>query len=310
MPATQIPLTFRLAPLPVGFVGTPQQLASAIVARLSAVSANTISFFASGSVAPTSNVGPWLKNDQTWYVWSDALATYIPEIIEPASLGYTFSQSAPDPTVFKVWYKLDGSNNPIGIFIYANATWQDVYASQFAAAQTYLTANYSTTAVTNAAIAAAKQEAIDSGSNTYPVIANSFGNQAVSVDGNNYVVSYPVAAENPDSVYDTATSKYIAPVTGIYQVNAYVQCDNLTASNTTMECSFSSYINGIQTGSVAGGVSSKDPNGQRRYPQASGFVRLNAGDGLQMVFQANDGINTGSVNLSNGYFCISLIKRV
>lgn len=310
MPATQIPLTFRLAPLPMGFVGTPQQLATAIVARLSAVSANTISFFASGSVAPTSNVGPWLKNDQTWYVWSDTLATYIPQVVEPASLGYTFSQSAPDQTIFKVWYKLDGSNNPIGIFIYANGSWQDVYASQFAAAASFLAANYSTTTVMNAAIAAAKQEAIDAGANTYPVIATTFGNQAVTVDGNNYVVSYPLAAENPDSVYDTTTSKYVAPITGIYQVAAYVQVDNLTGSNTTMECSFSSYINGIQTGNVAGGVAVKDPPGQRRYPQASGFVRLNAGDGLQMVFQANDGINTGSVNLSNGYFCISLIKRI
>lgn len=310
MPATSIPLTFRLAPLPTGFVGTPQQLATAIVARLSAVSANTISFFASGSVAPTSNVGPWLKNDQTWYVWSDVLATYVPQVVEPASLGYTFSQSAPDPLVYKIWYKLDGSNNPIGIFIYANGSWQDVYASQFTAAKAYLTTNYSTTTVMNAAIAAAKQEAIDAGSNTYPVIANTFGNQAVVVDGNNYVVNFTLAAENPDSVYDTVNSKYVAPVTGIYQVNAYVQCDNLTGDNSTMECSFSSYINGIQTGSVSGGVAVKDPPGQRRYPQASGFVSLNAGDGLQIVFQANDGINTGSVNLSNGYFCISLVKRV
>src|SRR4249919_2171094 len=132
MSATQIPLTFRLAPLPTAFVGTPQQLATAIVERLSAVSANTISFFASGSVAPTSNVGPWLKNDQTWYVWSDTLATYIPEVIAPQALGYTFSQSAPDQNQFKIWFKLDSSNNPNGIFIYANGSWQDVYAQQFA----------------------------------------------------------------------------------------------------------------------------------------------------------------------------------
>lgn len=157
MPATNIPLTFRLAPLPMGFVGTPQQLASAIVARLSAVSANTISFFASGSVAPTSNVGPWLKNDQTWYVWSDTLATYIPQVIEPASLGYIFSQSAPDQNIYKVWYKLDGSNNPIGIFVYANGAWVDVYASQFANyyTKTEIDSNVYTKSQTDSAIAAA-----------------------------------------------------------------------------------------------------------------------------------------------------------
>ncbi len=157
MPATAIPLTFRLAPLPMGFVGTPQQLATAIVARLSAVSANTISFFASGSVAPTSNVGPWLKNDQTWYVWSDTLATYIPQVVEPASLGYIFSQVAPDPATYKVWYKLDGSNDPIGIFIYANGAWKDVYASQFANyyTKTEIDANIYTKSQTDSAISTA-----------------------------------------------------------------------------------------------------------------------------------------------------------
>lgn len=85
---TQIQLTFRAAPLPTNFDGTVQDFADAFVARLTAQSANNISFFASGPVMPTSNVGPWLKNNITWYVWSDTLATYVPETLEFESLRY------------------------------------------------------------------------------------------------------------------------------------------------------------------------------------------------------------------------------
>lgn len=206
MAATQIPLTFRLAPLPIGFSFNPQQLATAIVARLSAVSANAISFFASGSVAPTSNVGPWLKNDQTWYVWSDTLATYVPEILDPQSLGYTFSQSAPDQTKFNIWFKLDGGNDPIGIYIYANGAWKDVYAS--------IIANYSTTAQMNAAITAA----VDSQAK-YPFSAGNNAAQIFTANAGPIDIVYDNETYDLGNVYNPATSKFTAPVTGVYRLS-------------------------------------------------------------------------------------------
>lgn len=226
-----IPLTFRLAPLPEGFVGTPQQIATAIVARLSAVSANSISFFASGSVAPTSNVGPWLKNDQTWYVWSDPLATYVPEIIDSQSLGYTASQDAPDPTKFTFWFKLDGSGNPIGIFYYANGSWQDVYAS--------IIANYSTTAQMNTAITAAVGS-----QSKYAFSAIKAVNQIVTANSGPATIELPSEQYDLGNAYDIGTYKFTAPVAGVYRFTAGILIGLDTGTPTDVNISILLAVNG------------------------------------------------------------------
>lgn len=64
--------------LPEGFCGTPQQLAQAIADRLIIQSDPVNSSFAIGSTAPTSNVGPWLKDCSTWFVFDDATSSYVP----------------------------------------------------------------------------------------------------------------------------------------------------------------------------------------------------------------------------------------
>lgn len=63
--------------LPEGFCGTPQELAQAIADRLIIQSDQNFSSFAIGPNAPTSNVGPWLKDCQTWYVWDDNAGQYV-----------------------------------------------------------------------------------------------------------------------------------------------------------------------------------------------------------------------------------------
>lgn len=272
MSATQIPLTFRLAPLPTGFVGTPQQLATAIVARLSAVSANAISFFASGSVAPTSNVGPWLKNDQTWYVWSDTLATYIPEIIDPQALGYTFSQSAPDQTQFKIWFKLDGSNNPDGVLIYANGAWKDIYATQFA--------NYSTTTQMNSAISAAV------GSQTrYPFSAIKAFNQSFVANDPGVVVAFPTAQYDPSLVYNGGTSAFTAPVTGIYTFKAGVLISQSSGAQQETSLNLQLSINGAGTFAFVQNEdqSSTGPTNGRTM-EITRDVFLSAGNTVQVMF--------------------------
>jgi len=64
--------------LPEGFCGTPQELAQAIADRLIIQSDQNFSSFAVGPNAPTSNVGPWLKDCSTWYVWDDSVGAYVP----------------------------------------------------------------------------------------------------------------------------------------------------------------------------------------------------------------------------------------
>lgn len=76
----QQPTTFNVSvgALPEGFCGTPQQLAQAIADRLIIQVQQNLSSFVTGSIAPTSNVGPWLKDCTDWYIFDDATGGYIP----------------------------------------------------------------------------------------------------------------------------------------------------------------------------------------------------------------------------------------
>lgn len=298
MAATQIPLTFRLAPLPTGFVGNPQQLASAIVARLTAVSANTLSFFASGSVAPTSNVGPWLKNDQTWYVWSDTLATYVPEIIEAQSLGYTFSAAAPDQTYYKLWIKLDGAGDPMGIFTYANGAWKDIYAS--------VIANYPTQSQVTAEIATAVGN-----QSKYPFSATKFVNQVVASNGSADDLVFNTTEYDPDSVYSNVTSKFTAPVTGIYNFRVGVLLGLSSGTPTGISFTLALIVNGVSTVGLALFGAGNDTSGRTIYLERS--VRLTAGQivggqlGISTTGASNWEIDTNS---GGNYFQGNLIQAV
>lgn len=72
-------LNVSMASLPEGFCPTSMQdLANAIAARLIVTPNQATSSFAIGSVPPTSNVGPWLKDCEIWFIFDDATATYVP----------------------------------------------------------------------------------------------------------------------------------------------------------------------------------------------------------------------------------------
>lgn len=72
-------LNVSMASLPEGFCPTSMQdLANNIAARLIVTPNQASSSFAIGSVPPTSNVGPWFKDCEVWFVYDDATGTYIP----------------------------------------------------------------------------------------------------------------------------------------------------------------------------------------------------------------------------------------
>lgn len=58
--------------------GNPQELADAIASRLMITTESGSSSFVTGSVAPTSNQGPWLKDGLEWWVWDDSIGGYRP----------------------------------------------------------------------------------------------------------------------------------------------------------------------------------------------------------------------------------------
>ncbi len=144
---TQIPLNFRMAPIPADFAGTPQQFGEVLTARLSAESAVNISFFVSGPTAPTSDYGPWLKNGLTWWTFDTVTGAYVPQPLEAQSLKYIASATSPSPTQYVFWIELDGTGKAQAIKYYSGGAWKDVYEDKFSL--------YSTTAQMNAAIASA-----------------------------------------------------------------------------------------------------------------------------------------------------------
>ena len=61
-------LIIQAAPLPLTFEGNPNEFLAAMVQRMRVVSPNGANFIFIGDVAPTTNVGPWLKGGTQWYV--------------------------------------------------------------------------------------------------------------------------------------------------------------------------------------------------------------------------------------------------
>lgn len=297
--STTLPVTFRASPLPSTFRGTPQQFMDAIVARLSIESQDELSFFVTGSVAPTSNVGPWLKNGVTWYVWDVGTGAYVPEVIEFQSLRYVASASAPDQAKYTFWIELDGAGKAIALKYYSSGAWKDVYEDKFA--------TYSTTTQMNAAIAAA----VSSGANRLPACAAMGGTQTVPVDTILHKLEYNSVIYDPLSHYDAALFRYVAYGTGFYRVSANCQVDNDTGDAALMEIA----IRLAKNGSAAiptcfSGVSVANPPGSRWYPQFCGTIQLNEGDFLEVFLSASDGTNTGDITCSNGNFAVELIQLI
>lgn len=305
--ANSIPLTFRAAPFPEGYKAEPEQLKNDIVARLYAESTEAISFFAAGSVAPSSNVGPWLRNGQTWYVWDDGLAMYVPQVLAPESLGYTASAVAPDQTIYTFWIELNGSGKAIAIKYYSGGAWKDVYEDKFATFQTTAgMASYSTTTQMDAAIAAAIA-AIPS-SNSYRAQAVA-GPQTIAIDGNQYKLAFSTAIINPaPAPFDTTNRRYIAPADGGYWVSVSTQWDNDTGTPSGMEVSIALYKNGVYVGNQMGDIdSTPSPNGARWSPGFSGLVELVETDYLEIYASINDGVNAGNITLTGSQFSIAKV---
>lgn len=76
-----INLNVAMGNLPEGFCpNSLQEFGQAIAARLIITPSQNFNSFATGSVAPTSNVGPWFKDCQEWFFYDDATASYIPVV--------------------------------------------------------------------------------------------------------------------------------------------------------------------------------------------------------------------------------------
>lgn len=286
--ANSIPLTFRSAPLPEDYSATPEQFKNDIVARLYAETTDSISFFASGSIAPTSNVGPWLKNGVEWWIWDDGVGGYIPQPTPQISLKYIAQINPPDPNDYILWIELNGAGKAIALKYYSGGAWKDVYEDKFAL--------YYTSVQTDAAI----QAALDARSN-YPAkgVTGVYG-QLIPTTNTAQKVNLSVAAVNPyPAPFDTAQARYIAPVNGFYSVAVSSQFDNVTGAAATMEISLALWKNGAFVGTALSDLdSTPNPTGGRWSPGFSGLIPLNQGDYIEIWAIANDGVGAGNVRIT------------
>lgn len=125
-------LLLQISPLPVEFVGTPQEFLYALVHRAKIVSPSGTNFFFSGDVEPVSNVGPWLKNDTQWWVWDDEIKRYKPlDISESETKWFWRQNSVPPTSTPPVWLKTTkdqtetdtSGGNPIGWYEFNGTAW-------------------------------------------------------------------------------------------------------------------------------------------------------------------------------------------
>lgn len=271
-----------------------------MVARLSLESpSNSIAIITYGSVLPTSDVGPFLLNGVSWYVWDVGTGAYVAQTVTPESLRYVAQNAAPDHAKYIFWIALDGSGKAQSIQYYYSGAWHDIYEDKFA--------SYSTTTAMNAAISAAIGSA-----SLYPAAALLTGDQTVAVDGSHYKVLFDSPFIDTGSNYAVATSQYIAPVNGVYQVNANLQIDNDTADPATLELGLRVGINGNTVASEypTSGASVPTPSGLRWYPQVSGFINASAGDAIAIYLGGSDSLMTGNVTVAHqSQFFVNLLQR-
>jgi hypothetical protein len=307
--------------LPEGLDTDPQGLLQEFAARLIITPSVPWSSFTVGAAQPTSNVGPWFKDGQELWVWSDVAATYIPVVSAAVldanggsqypTLRYAVSSLAPDPIKYSFWIELNGAGKAINIKHYSSGAWKSIFEDTFAGIQTQftnITTNYSTTTQMNTAIATA----VDAVRINYPVSASLAVSQTVNISNlaTNTKLLFNTVTLDPDSAYDATNSRFVAPVNGIYQVSAELQVDNNTGVAASMEMALTILKNSGNY--TASGMAIASPPGARWYPQVSSLVQLGVGDIVEIALSLDDGTNTGNVSVaaSNSTADFVLIRKL
>jgi microcystin-dependent protein len=98
------PLFIQASPLPATFQGTPNDMFTEMIRRMKILSPSGTNFIFIGDTAPTSNVGPWLKNGTQWWTWDPVTKEYAPQDISasftPAFVMGHATPSSIDPPVW------------------------------------------------------------------------------------------------------------------------------------------------------------------------------------------------------------------
>lgn len=295
----QLPVTIDFGTLPATGQGyTPQEFANRLGTNGRIFTEQAFALFVTGSTAPTSDVGPWAANGNTWYYWDSVSGSYVPFLIPQASLKFTVGSVTPDPAIYQFWIETTGPGSPLAVKTYFSGAWVDVYATKLGdyltvAAFNATLAGYSTTAQMNAAIASAVGAAT-----SYPAQGTNSAPQSIAVDSAPHKLTLDTGAINPSPApFNVALYRYIAPAAGIYAVEATSQFDNDTGVSADMEVLLQLYKNGANSG-IGDIDGTPSPNGDRWSPSFGTIISMAANDYLELYVTAQDGVGTNAIDLT------------
>lgn len=223
MPSYNLPITLEVGALPPNVKWKPQQLIDAAFARASLVTSASYALFMAGSTAPSSNVGPWWRDNKTWYFFDVVTGQYEPQILAPESLGYTIGSNAPDQTKYQVWIETTAGGSPLAVKTYFGGAWVDVY--------TAVLAPYSTTAQMNTAISNAVAGVTVA---TYEFRAYKSASPQVFTAGSGFT-QVVLDATSFNSGAPFAANVFTAPVAGRYFFKASTHLTIATGSPTVID---------------------------------------------------------------------------
>lgn len=97
------------APLPPDFLGTPQEMFEAMLDRMLVYFPTGQSTLVTSDTEPTTNLGPWLKTGDRWYVWDEDTSRYVPINIDDSLKLIAISETAPATGEKPIWLQYKGT---------------------------------------------------------------------------------------------------------------------------------------------------------------------------------------------------------
>lgn len=285
--SNKLPITVGYAPISPAFKGDIPQIQAEFARLLFLQTQQSFALFVAGSTEPPSNQGPWLKNDNTWYVWSAAEGQYVPQTLEQESLRYHVGPDEPDPNKFLFWIRTSSSTGePLSVNTYVGAptnNWVSVY--------------YTKTEVDALVAAAANYH----GAHVLP------SGQQVPADGTATTVEATKFFDTAN-LYDLSTNLFTVDRNGFWELQGTLIFLNNTATASGVQISMVPLVNGLLSTARASIAVASPPNNVWGITLPPIPLQLVVGNTIGVQVIINDGVGTGTVGIQS-VGSISLVYR-
>ena len=313
MAITVTPLTLRIGAINPAFSDDPQAFADEIQAKAEIITQAQLSFFVSGSTAPTSDSGPWLKNGNTWYVWDIGTGAYIPLIAEQETLKYFIGSTTPDEDAYLVWFKTDIAGLPQGAFIWNGTSWQDINTYSFYTKTEIDAATVAILALFEPAVAGKakilRANVLGHG-DILKVTGGGTGATSLTVigDGTIYLNTALNNAEiDTASGWDNSTKQYTVKTTGYYSVYTQAQFEHVSGGAARTGHYVTIYVNGVNK--ATGVINGAFIGGPVTVPTEDAF-HLNVGDVVSVRITEDSDPSTDTFSVASNTNTILIVKPI